>query len=162
MRKASAVLFFSLMITFFIVSKAQAKDSDTELPKQIQEYCIEYGEKYGIAPELLMAIIEQESRGIPDAENNGCKGLMQINEKFHIGRMECLDVEDLYDPEGNILVGTDYLLELFEEYGEIYLVLMVYNMGPAKALELWEQDKVSKYALAIAERSAELERLHGK
>lgn len=162
MRKICVLMIFSLMITFLSISKVNANDLNTELNNQIQRYCVEYGDKYGIAPELLMAIIERESMGDKKAENNGCKGLMQVNEKFHIDRMKRLKVKDLYEVKGNILVGTDYLLELFEEYHEIYLVLMVYNMGPTKALELWEQEKISQYAISVTERSAELERLHGK
>ena len=155
-------MIFSLMITFLSISKVNANNLDTQLYEQIQRYCIEYGDEYGIAPELLMAIVERESMGNPKAENNGCKGLMQINEKFHIDRMKRLKVKDLYEIKGNIHVGTDYLLELFEEYNEIYLVLMVYNMGPTRAIELWRQDKISNYAISVAKRSAELERIHGK
>ena len=68
----------------------------------------------------------------------------------------------LKDIDGNIHVGTDYLVELFEEHGDIYLVLMSYNMGESKAKELYEQGKYSKYAISITQRSAELEVLHGK
>ena len=42
--------------------------------------------------------------------------------------MERLGVSDLYDPYGNILVATDYLVELFEKHGDIGLSLMIYNM----------------------------------
>lgn len=87
---------------------------------------------------------------------------MQINPRYHAGRMERLDVTDLTDIDGNIHVGTDYLAELFAEYGDIYLVLMVYNMGSTKALRLYENENYSNYAVSISERSHELEVLHGK
>lgn len=160
--KKIILILISLMISSVLVLCAKASNTDTYLSWEMQKACIKHGEEYGICPELLMAIIEQESRGQPDAENEGCKGLMQINEKFHIDRMNRLGVTDIYSVDGNIRVGADYLLELFEEYGEIYLVLMVYNMGSERAEALWEQGKISKYALTVAERSAELERLHGK
>ena len=71
-------------------------------------------------------------------------------------------VYDLTDISGNILVGTDYLNELFEKHSDIYMVLMSYNMGERKATELYEQEIYSNYAVSITERSAELEILHGK
>jgi soluble lytic murein transglycosylase-like protein len=36
---------------------------------------------------MVMAIIEHESSGQADAENGGCKGLMQIYEKYHRDRV---------------------------------------------------------------------------
>ena len=38
--------------------------------------------EYHICPEMVMAIIEHESSGQADVENGGCKGLMQIYEKY--------------------------------------------------------------------------------
>ena len=76
--------------------------------------------------------------------------------------MERLGVTDLYDIESNVNVAADYLLELFEKNEDIYLVLMIYNMGNEKAEQLYEQGIYSKYAVSITERSEELERIHGK
>ena len=110
-----------------------------------------------------MAVIERESSGRATVvSEKGCVGLMQVNPKYHTERMERLGVTDLMDIDGNIRVGADYLLELFEEHGDIYLVLMCYNMGERKAKELYEQGEYSKYAVSITERAAELEMLHGK
>ena len=149
------VLFFSASVV------ATSEDNDTYISEEIQGYCIEIAEEYGICPELLMAMVETESSGRPNAENSGCKGLMQISEKWHKDRMERLGVTDIYDPYGNILVGTDYLMELAEEHGEISLVLDLYN-GNSKAYYNYENGILSKYARKILERSAELEMLHGK
>lgn len=114
----------------------------------------------GICPELVEAIIERESGWDPEAVNGDCIGLMQVSEKWHRERMERLGVTDLTDPYDNILVGVDYLSELSGKY-EVGLALMIYN-GDSRAESLWRAGKTSDYATWILERSAQLERLHGK
>ena len=140
------------------ISTASA-ENNTWISEEAQQQCITYGEEYGICPELLMAIIEQESSGQADAENGICKGLMQISEKWHKDRMDKLNA-DIY--EDNVLIGTDYLAELFAENEDVYWVLMAYNGGIEYANRMYEEEKYSKYAVSIANRSAELERMHGK
>lgn len=110
---------------------------------------------------MLMAIIEAESRGDAYAENGGCKGLCQVSVRWNKSRMRSLGVTDIYDEYSNILVGADYLAELFEEYEDPAVVLMVYH-GEDKALSRAERGDISDYAEKILDRSAELERLHGK
>lgn len=110
-----------------------------------------------------MAIAEAESGGNPNANNGGCKGIMQVSERWHKDRMERLGVTDIYDTSGNILVATDYLYELFEIYGcDVGMVLMTYN-GDSNAEDYMNGNaELSEYAEEILERSAELEELHGK
>lgn len=138
-----------------------AAGKDTWISDTAYAATIEYGEAYGISPELLQALIEAESSGKPRARNGGCKGLCQIYEKYHYSRMEKLGVWDIYSERGNILVATDYLSELFEEYGEACLVLDIYN-GNSNAQYNYERGILSDYANGILERCTELERLHGK
>lgn len=158
MKKAIAtVLLMAAVLTPVTTASAE---NDTWISEEAQEQCITYGEEYGICPELLMAIIEQESSGQAYAENGSCKGLMQVSEKWHKDRMKRLGVTDIFD--GNVLVGTDYLAELFAENDDLYWVLMAYNGGIDYANRMYEAEKYSRYAVSIANRSAELERLHGK
>lgn len=135
---------------------------ETYLSKEIQNACIEIGNIYNICPEFIMAIIESESSGNPFATNGKCEGLMQIYVKYHLDRMKRLGVTNIYDVYGNILVGVDYLAELFEKYDDSAMVLMVYN-GDSSAWDYWnENGDISKYANKILNRSYDLERLHGK
>ena len=158
MKKAIAtVLLMAAVLTPVTTASAE---NDTWISEEAQEQCITYGEEYGICPELLMAIIEQESSGQAYAENGSCKGLMQVSEKWHKDRMKRLGVTDIFD--GNVLVGTDYLAELFAENDDLYWVLMAYNGGIDYANRMYKAEKYSRYAVSIANRSAELERLHGK
>lgn len=68
---------------------------------------------------------------------------------------------DIFDEQGNILVGTDLLAELFEKYGDAAVALMAYH-GERNPAEKAERVEISDYAQGILERSAELERIHGK
>lgn len=159
--KRMIVVFLLIIVTLSVSFISTAQPAGTYISEAAQEACVKYGEEYGICPELLMAIIERESAGQVDAENGGCKGLMQISDRWHKDRMERLGVTDIYDVDGNIHVGTDYLAELFEEYGEVTTVLMVYH-GERNAVEKSENGEISKYADWILTRSAELERRNGK
>ena len=135
---------------------------DTTIPKEYQDYCIEIGEKYHICPELLMAMIEQESSGRADVVNSaGDTGLLQVNPAWHKERMERLGVSDLTDPYSNILVAADYLAELFSENdGDIYLVLMKYNMRHETAEDMFYAGKFSDYSVMVEHRAWELQQLH--
>lgn len=157
MRKIAVLLLAVLLITTSM--DATAKSKETWVSDEIYAACVEIGEIYDICPELLVAIIERESSGQQYAENGSCKGLMQVSTRWHSDRMAELGVTDIYDIYGNILVGTDYLYELFEKHGDLYLVLMCYNMGESRALQLFKQGRYSKYAISISERSIELQRI---
>lgn len=134
---------------------------DTWIDGIYQEYCKEIGGRYNICPELLVAMIERESDGKAQISNSdGDAGLLQVNFKWHYDRMERLGVTDLYDPYSNILVAADYLAELFRQNEDLYLVLMKYNMNHHTAEELYRQGVYSEYAMEVAERAWELERLH--
>ncbi len=151
--KRLLMAFLPIIIAFCIPHAAYAKEGETLISETAYEACVKYGEQYGISPELIMAIIEKESMGQPDVESGGCKGLMQISSKWHKDRMKRLGVTDLFDERSNILVGADYLSDLFEEYDEVSTVLMVYN-GDSRA---FEDGYFSDYAEDILKRSEELE-----
>lgn len=135
---------------------------ETDIPEEYQNYCIEIGKQYHICPELLMAMIEQESSGRADIVNSaGDTGLLQVNPAWHRERMERLGVSDLTDPYSNILVAADYLAELFSENdGDIYLVLMKYNMRHETAEDMFYAGKFSDYSVMVEHRAWELQQLH--
>lgn len=115
--------------------------------------------EYGICPEVVLALIEAESGGDPNAvSDHGAIGLMQVVHRFHWDRMERLGVTDLYDPYSNILVGVDYLTEMFDKYHELPIALMCYNEGeydgaPERAMA----GNISDYAKGIMKRASELQ-----
>ena len=159
--KTSAIIISAALILALIFATSESRASDdTYIDDDIIGYCEEVGEEYGVSPEMLEAMIEAESSG-RNVSNGNCKGLMQVNEPFHKDRMKKCGVSDLYDEKGNIIVATDYLLELFEKYEDAGTVLMIYN-GTSNAVERGEQGDYTKYARKIMQRSRELEQLHGK
>ena len=163
MKKRLLRVFLPIIMCVALCSPAAARDkpADTWISNTAQKACVDYGNEYGICPELIMAIIETESSGNPNAKNGTCTGLMQVSSRWHADRMKRLGVRSLYDERGNVRVGTDYLAELIGEHGDVATALMVYH-GESDALSKAENGIVSSYASKILERSAELERLHNK
>jgi len=134
-----------------------------EIPPQVIEYCENAGEIYNIAPEFLEAVCWVESNCQADAVNGSCKGIMQISERWHYDRMERLGVDSIFDEEGNIMVGADYLAELFDTYGcDDALVLMTYN-GDSDADDFAEgKAEMSEYASKVLTIANLLEKANGK
>lgn len=118
--------------------------------------------QYPICPETLQALIFYESSNRRTVVSRwGDVGYMQVNPRWQKGRMERLGVPDLSEGYGNILVGTDYLMELCRKYGDISLALVAYNKGEdaaSRCCNPWEDE----YSRKILELSGELERIHGK
>ena len=161
--KKSKMLAIALAASLVLPQQVMAKEEiePTHISVEAQVSCYEYGEMYDICPELLMAMIEAESSGNPKAENGDCKGLMQISERWHTGRMEEIGADDIWSETDNIHIGANSLHELFNRYEDVALVLMIYN-GESDAIEKAEKGYRSDYARKILDRSAELERWKGK
>lgn len=157
------LLVFAVVLSIVMPQRIVAKENinPTNISFEAQAACYEYGEIYDICPELLMAMVEAESSGNPKAENGDCKGLMQISERWHTGRMAEIGADDIWSETDNIHIGANYLHELFDRYEDVALVLMVYN-GEPDAVEKAEKGYISDYARKILDRSAELERWKGK
>ena len=86
----------------------------------------------------VMAIATVESGFDPQMVGDGGDsiGMMQINTRWHTGRMEALDVTDLTDPVQCAAVAIDYLIELEGELSagpEDHKLYIGYNAGPSKA-----------------------------
>ena len=105
----------------------------------------------------VMAIAYTESRFTPDlvGDDGLSFGMMQINTKWHTGRMEALGVTDLTDPVQCAMVAIDYLKELEAITGaslEDHALYMAYNMGPSGARKAQANGRTSTdYSEAILE-----------
>lgn len=129
------------------------------MDEDLQLHVVEVAGTYGIEPELILAVIGQESNYNPDAvgDNGNSKGLMQIQRRWHKERMEKLGCRNLMNPYQNITVGTDYIAELMNKYDTIEEVLMCYNAGEAGAKKLYfSKGIVSDYAKEVVARYEEL------
>jgi hypothetical protein len=87
----------------------------------------EAGQKYGINPNWIRAIIKQESSFDAFAvSKSGAQGLMQLMPET----AKELGVSDPFDIQQNIFGGTKYFRKLLEKYnGDSTLALSAYNAG---------------------------------
>lgn len=125
---------------------------DVPLSEDLQLHIIEQAEANGIDPAIIIAMIYKESSYRADNVGDGGNsiGLMQIQPRWHSGRMERLGCEDLYDPFQNVTVGIDYLAEMLDRYdGDIEKALVAYNQGSFKGT-------VTKYATAVLAKADEI------
>lgn len=134
--------------------------SEINLDAEMQEWIWNYCNDKNISPALVMAIIERESSCNSNCvgDRGNSFGYMQIYKKWHTDRMEKLGVTNLLDGKQNIMVGVDYLLELFQENPEATWVLNAYNGGRAYANKKFDTD----YSIDVLDRAAVFERLYEK
>ncbi len=100
------------------------------VPAMILENVIHNAAKtYDVEPDLIHAVIRQESKGYPCAvSDKGAVGLMQLmpDTAAEMGAAEPFDVIQ------NVSAGTRLLAELMRRYqGDLNRVLGAYNAGPA-------------------------------
>lgn len=114
--------------------------SDT-FPSQVMQWCdliTKYADKHDFNPDLIAAMIWQESGGNPDAySTNGAVGLMQVMPSDGIAaRFMCKNgpcfanrptIERLQDPEFNIKYGTRMLDRLVDQRGSVRDALKAYG-----------------------------------
>ncbi len=98
---------------------------------------------HGLDPDLVAAVILQESNGNPDAySSSGAVGLMQVMPRDGIAAgFQCVNgpcfasrpsMSELYDPDFNVAYGTRMLAGLIQKRGSIREGLFAYgpsNMG---------------------------------
>src|SRR4051812_34374672 len=103
-------------------------DIDLTLARNIARQAHKYGALYKRDPDLVLAIICEESRFNPDATSNvGAIGLMQVVPQWE----KVLGIQgSLKDPETSIKYGMQVLGFYMEMYKDIEMALTAYNRGP--------------------------------
>jgi soluble lytic murein transglycosylase-like protein len=128
-------------------------DIPTSGDKQLDRIIFEVGEKQGVDPRFIHAVIWQESKYDPHARSHaGAQGLMQLIPAT-AKRFGCEHPED---PEENITAGTKYLSWLLKRFsGDVELALAGYNAGEG-AVDKYDgvppYDETRNYVKIISER----------
>lgn len=126
-------LLFSRVMAPDVVASSPEKqfripaDIPTSGNAELDRIIYEAGEKHGVDPRFLHAVIWQESKYKLEARSHaGAQGLMQLMPAT-AKRFGC---DDVYDPVENISAGTKYLSWLLKRFsGNVELALAGYNAG---------------------------------
>jgi len=87
------------------------------------------GQQIGVDPLLIIAVMAVESRFNPIAESvAGAKGLMQIIPRYHTDKFRDFGgVKAVFDPQTNILVGSQIIKEYLSRTGDLNSALQLYG-----------------------------------
>lgn len=110
-------------------------------PESVRQWCAlieRYARENSVDPNLISAVMLQESAGKPDAySKSGAVGLMQVMPRdgkaanFQCKNGPCFStrpsMEELFDPEYNVAYGTRMLAELIQHYGDVREALRAYG-----------------------------------
>ena len=106
-------------------------------PLRYDQIVVGHAENYELEPQLVAAVIYQESKFDADAvSDSGAVGLMQLLPATAQGIADRTGgsgwhERDLLNPELNIRYGAWYLRHLLDKYDDEQLALAAYNAGQA-------------------------------
>jgi soluble lytic murein transglycosylase-like protein len=118
------------LTSFFRGPAVQPADCEPMNLEQLNPLLERAAEDERLEPELLRAVVEQESGFRPCAvSSRGALGLMQLMP----ATLEDFGVRDAFDPRENVESGARFLRQLLDRYdGDLALALAAYNAGPGK------------------------------
>lgn len=118
----------------------------------------QYAAQRGIDPYLVLALIRQESLFDTRARSSAAAlGLMQLlpSTAKRVAKEIGMDVpspENLYEPEVNLALGTQYLKDLLERYSNNWFkAIAAYNAGET-AVDRWQKEIVTDDIEEFVER----------
>ena len=156
---AVVVLILVLLVAVFIYgdmfSKIRIGIEHRIYPLKYEQEIIKAGEKYGLEPELLSAVIYAESKFQENAESSvGARGLMQIMPETFVWlcdkRGDEYDPDELFDPFINIDYGAYYLSWLYAHFGDIYTACAAYNAGIGAVDDWLDEDMYSTDGVTLS------------
>lgn len=122
-------------------------DLELRFPRMYQAYIKKAQKTHKLPPELIYAMIRQESFFHPSAESYaGAKGLMQLMPSTAADMAKKIKLhqpvtKDLYQPALNIRLGTEYVQYLLDRFDQnIVFAVAAYNAGPGR-VDHWLPEK---------------------
>ncbi|MGL5714935.1 MAG: lytic transglycosylase domain-containing protein [Paraclostridium sp.] len=116
-------------------------------PRFYKEYVETYSKEFGVDKSLVYSVIKTESKFNKNAiSRKEAKGLMQISEitqKWAEEELELTNI-DIYDAKTNIRIGCWYISKLFNEFGDLDLVVAAYNGGSGNVSKWLKDEEYSK------------------
>ena len=162
------ILFAAFTVMFILVEKSFADNNpDTGVllfEDQFNVWLSDVCDEYGVQPEIVIAIIEHESGGNPDAVNStsGAMGLMQIMPGTWEAQVSAIDAVGVelypFNPVDNVYVGIRLLSALMDGRSIEY-ALDCYALGEGGAAKRASQMEVYEptgWTAWILERANEL------
>ena len=116
-------------------------------PLRYEQIVVGHAENYELEPQLVAAVIYQESKFDADAVSaSGAVGLMQLLPETGQGIADRTGgnhwrPEDLHNPELNVRYGSWYLRHLLDKYGDEQVALAAYNAGQSN-VDRWREQGV--------------------
>jgi soluble lytic murein transglycosylase len=148
--RLAAVGTFVLVVAAFAVYLLETEPRWYErlrYPLRYEQMVVGHAENYHLDPQLVAAVIYQESKFDADAVSEaGAVGLMQLLPGTGQGIADRTGgnewkPDDLLNPELNIRYGSWYLRHLLDKYGDEELALAAYNAGQAN-VDRWREEGV--------------------
>lgn len=128
------------------------------LSKELQHFCQDICDDYGLEYAFLLAIMETESTFREDIGNERILGGEEGGERYYgymqLSMANCIKAKDYaldaHTPEGNIEMGVVILADLMDAYdNDILMVTMAYKGGEGAAKSWREQGYVLPIAYTV-------------
>lgn len=146
-------LLIILFIVYIFINIWQNLDLTDKIlaklyPTQYSEHVEKYSEEFNVDKNLIYAIIKAESNFNPEAKSSReAVGLMQIMESTAEETAQKLNIkiEDLHNPETNIMLGVKYFADLIDVFnGNYKLAIIAYNAGMGNVQKWIEEDIIRR------------------
>ena len=148
-KKITLIIFIILILLIFQWNNLSETIQKQIYPKKYEHYVDKYSQECDVDNLLIYSIIKVESNFNEKANSHAeAIGLMQLMENTAVETYEHIEaqtvnVEELYQPEINIKIGTYYFSTLLNQYNNVGLALAAYNAGMGR-VDKWIKEGTIK------------------